>query len=348
MGKRASLKPRKLILTSHLSPGDTVMLTAAVRDLHKAHPFKFITDVDTTAPDIWKYNPYVTKLRWKRETHNGNHTITPQDEDADAEVIECHYPLINGIKYKPYHFIHGYAQYLEKKLRIKIPITEFKGDIHLSKEEKSWISQVQEKPYELNRSFWIIMAGGKHDFTTKWWNPISYQVVVNHFLGRIKYVQCGEAHHWHTPLQNVINLIGKTNTRQFIRLVYHSVGIVCPVTFAMHLAAAVPTKPDRPKNRACVVIAGGREPSQWEAYPTHQFIHNCGALPCCEEGGCWKSRCQPINDGDEKDNDLCPRPVMVANNLVIPECMAMIRSDDVIRRIESYYDCQDSKLRYFE
>lgn len=347
MGKRTSLKPRKLILTSHLSPGDAVMLTAAVRDLHKAHPFKFITDVDTTAPDIWKHNPYITKLRWKRETHKGNHIIIPQDEDADAEVIECHYPLVNGIKYKPYHFIHGYAQYLERKLRVKIPITSFKGDIHISKEEKGWISQVQEEPHGLNRNFWIIMAGGKYDFTCKWWDPQRYQAVVDHFLGKIKFVQCGEAHHWHSPLRNVINLIGKTNTRQFIRLVYHSVGILCPVTFAMHLAAAVPTKQGHPENRACVVVAGGREPSQWEAYPTHQFIHNCGALPCCQEGGCWKSRCQPVNDGDEKDNDLCSRPISIGNKIVIPECMSMIRADDVARRIETYYDC-GAGLRYFE
>ena len=35
----------------------------------------------------------------------------------------------------------------------------------------------------------------------------------------------------------------------------------------MHLAAAVPTTDGRP--RACVVIAGGREPVAWEAYPWH-------------------------------------------------------------------------------
>ena len=33
--------------------------------------------------------------------------------------------------------------------------------------------------------------------------------------------------------------------------------------------------------RPCVVVAGGREPAHWEAYPDHQFIHNNGALRCC-------------------------------------------------------------------
>jgi predicted 2-oxoglutarate/Fe(II)-dependent dioxygenase YbiX len=35
---------RKLILRNHLAPGDVLMLTAAVRDLHLSHPGRFITD----------------------------------------------------------------------------------------------------------------------------------------------------------------------------------------------------------------------------------------------------------------------------------------------------------------
>lgn len=327
-------------------------LTAAVRDLHKEHRFKYQTDVITTAMSLWEHNPYITKLEYRKEYYrDGPDTklrVTPTGPDKDAKVIECHYPLINESNNKPNHFIQGYHKFLEKKLGINIPVTDFRGDIHISQQEKSWISQVQEKPYELDKNFWIIMAGGKFDYTTKWWNPIQYQQVVDYFQGKIKFVQCGQADHWHPKLRNVINLIGKTNTRQFIRLVYHSAGIVCPITFAMHLAAAVPTKPNMPKNRACVVIAGGREPPQWEAYPYHQFIHTMGALPCCETKACWKSRCQTLQDGDHKDEDLCERPVMVSNDLRIPECMAMITAHDVIRRIEMYYSCRDSKLRYFE
>ena len=66
------------------------------------------------------------------------------------------------------------------------------------------------------------MAGGKYDFTAKWWNPSWYQAVVDHFRGRIQFVQCGEEHHWHPCLDNVINLIGKTDTRQFVRLMHHA------------------------------------------------------------------------------------------------------------------------------
>ncbi len=152
-------------------------------------------------------------------------------------------------------------------------------------------------------------------------------------------MQCGEAGHWHPPLNGdgVINLVGKTTLREFVRLVHHAEGVVCPVTLAMHLAAAVETPLGRPRNRPCVVIAGGREPPSWEAYSFHQFLSSVGMLTCCAEGGCWKSRCQLVGDGDEKDRrNLCEQPVEVSPGLVIPRCQEMISADDVIRRIEMY------------
>jgi hypothetical protein len=88
-------------------------------------------------------------------------------------------------------------------------------------------------------------------------------------------------------------------------------------------------------NRPCVVVAGGREPSQWEAYPHHQYIHMNGTLSCCANGGCWKSRTIPLGDGDSKDNpeNLC---VDVVDHL--PRCMDMITAEEVIRRIKLYFD----------
>jgi ADP-heptose:LPS heptosyltransferase len=253
-----------------------------------------------------------------------------------------HYPLIQESNRRPYHFIHGFAQYLESTLGVRIPITAFRGDIHLSSREKGWMSQVAELGCEV--PFWIIVAGGKYDFTAKWWNPAAYQDVVDHFQGRIPFVQVGEASHWHQPLERVLDLRGRTDIRQFVRLMHHSDGVVCPVTFAMHLSAAVEPKVGKPRNRACVVIAGGREPMQWEAYPHHQFLSTNGALVCCDDGGCWKSRCQPMGDGDAKDLDLCSNPIRVAAELNIPKCMDMIRPSDVVRRIELYFE--GGALRY--
>lgn len=311
---------RRLILRSFQSPGDVVMLTAAVRDLHAANPGQFETDVRTPAEALWENNPRVTRLI---------------EGEPGVESIDMHYGLIHQSNHRPYHFIHGYSQFLEERLNVRVPVTQFKGDIHLSNVEKS---SAPLEGHPLPERFWIIVAGGKYDFTAKWWNPASYQKVVDHFQGKIQFVQVGESGHWHSPLKGVINLIGKTTTRQFVRLMHHAEGVVCPVTFAMHLAAAVETRPGRPKQRPCIVIAGGREPTHWEAYPHHQYISTTGMLSCCQDGGCWKSRCQLVGDGDSKDRDnLCEQPVQVTPDLRIPRCMDMVTPEDVIRRIEMYY-----------
>jgi len=314
---RRPLMPRKLILRNYQSPGDTVMLTAAVRDLHLGYPGEYLTDVRTPCPQLWYHNPYITPLR---------------EGDPGVEVMECHYPLIHRSNRTPVHFLHGFIEYLSEQLGITIRPTAFKGDIHLSPLEKSWISQV-EQIAGIDIPFWLISAGGKFDFTIKWWEHSRYQQVVDRFRGRLVFVQIGESAHYHPPLAGVIDLRSKTDLRQLVRLVYHAQGVLCPVSLTMHLAAAVDMKVSPPKNRPCVVVAGGREPPHWEAYPHHQFIHTVGALPCCDDGGCWKARTVPLGDGDAKD---CPENLCVDVKNGLPHCMEMIGADEVIGRIEFY------------
>jgi len=298
------------------SPGDLLMLTAAVRDLHKANPGKFITCIKTAIPELWSFNPNIARI---------------EETDPEASLLECHYPAISTANQRPLHFIHGFALFLEQQLGVRIPVTAFRGDIHLG------IQEILEPP-AVPGKYWIVFAGGKRDFSCKWWAPDYYQKVVDIFKSRIQFVQVGETEHWHTPLNGVVNLLGKThNVRNLMKLVYHSQGILCPVTFGMHLAAAVPIKPGAPALRPCVVISGGREPAHWEAYPGHRFLENVGALPCCAAGGCWRSRCQLMNDGDGKDLNACERPIEIANGLRIPKCMQMITPEVVASAIESYY-----------
>jgi ADP-heptose:LPS heptosyltransferase len=309
---------RKLILKNRLSPGDIVMLTAAVRDLHRTYPKQFLTDVRTSCVELWEHNPYLTPL---------------DENDPAVEVIHCHYPLINRCNQAPYHCLHGFIKFLNAKLGLDIDPTAFKGDIHLSDQEKSWFSQVQELTGE-DTPFWIVVAGGKFDATIKWWDVDRYQQVVDHFRGKILFVQVGEQGHYHPPLRGVVDLRGQTDLRQLVRLVYHAQGVFCPVTCLMHLAAAVETKPGQPPHRPCVVVAGGREPVHWEAYPHHQFIHTIGALRCCQDGGCWRSRTLPLGDGDKRD---APRDRCVDVVGSLPRCMHLISAQEVIQRIESYF-----------
>src|SRR5262245_27861166 len=135
------------------------MLTAAVRDLHACYPGKFVTDVRTPFPELWQHNPH----------------LTPLDEtDPEARIIDCQYPLIHQSNQRPYHFIHAFIHYLNEQLDLQIKPTAFKGDIHLSEVEASWPSQVGVICGD-DRPFWLLAAGGKYDFTCKWWDPKRYQ-----------------------------------------------------------------------------------------------------------------------------------------------------------------------------
>jgi len=73
-------------------------------------------------------------------------------------------------------------------------------------------------------------------------------------------------------------------------------------------------------------------------------LHTAAALPCCDNGGCWKSRTEPLGDGDEKDTDLCLRPVATPTGRKIPRCLDMISASNVIDAIERYLEfdqCHD-------
>lgn len=310
----------------------------------------FETWVHTSAGSLWDNNPLVKQQPT---------TI------AEIEDIQCAYPLIHRSNRSPFHFIHGFMQDLGSKLGVKIDPTEFKGDVYLSADEQRWMSQVQEIT-RMQLPYWIIGAGGKFDFTAKWWPSERYQQVVDHFRGRILFVQVGEKHHHHPSLNGVLDLCGKTDLRQMIRLMHHAQGVLCPVTLHMHLAAAVPVRKGMPKNRPCVVVAGGREPAQWEAYPHHQYLHRNGLLPCCDQGGCWKSRVVPLGDNDPKDelSKLCTHVVHLrdpsksyrrkpaealpshalpeASERVVtdylPRCLDMVAVGDVIRAISLYFE----------
>ena len=314
---------RKRILKCLLSPGDIVMLTAAVRDLHRCYPGEFVTDVRTRCPELWENNPHITPLL---------------ESDPGVELVDCSYPLIDRCNEAPYHCLHGFIEFFNEKFHLNIKPSVFKGDIHLSALEKSWHSQVFEVA-EKNIPYWILAAGGKYDITVKWWDSRRYQEVVDRFRDKIQFVQVGEKRHHHPKLNGTIDLRGRTNLRQLVRLVYHSQGVLCSVTSLMHLAAAVEVKGggDRP----CVVVAGGREPAHWEAYPGHQFIHTNCATKCLTRGGCWKDRSTPLGDGDGRD-----KPDRLCTDTVdgLPRCMDLITAADVIRRIELYF--QGGRLRH--
>src|SRR3569623_900415 len=96
---------RKLVLLNDQAPGDIVMLTAAVRDLHRCYPGRILTDVRTNCMELWDNNPYLTPME-----------IT----DSQVDVINCRYPLFETSNNMPVHFLQGFVDDLNGKLGLQI------------------------------------------------------------------------------------------------------------------------------------------------------------------------------------------------------------------------------------
>lgn len=319
---------RKIILKSDLALGDIVAFTAVPRELHRQYPGEFEIDVRTPFPQLWEHNPHITPIA---------------DDDPDAELIPAHYDKdawfsVHRSNQNPVHLLHAYCQDIANSLGLpSLHPSELKGDIHLSKDEYGWRSMPHDR-FNCQRYWIMCLGGGKWDFTTKWYIPEYAQKIVDYFRGRIQFVQIGRENdhwHWQPDLEGVLDLRGRTDIRQLIRVVHASCGIVCGITSAMHLAAAVPLPTWQRRPRPCVVVAGGREPRSWYGYPTHRILESVGTLPCCRDGGCWNARTVPRNDGTGSDQRLCERVVSG-----YPKCMAMIRPESVILEIERYLEGQ--------
>jgi ADP-heptose:LPS heptosyltransferase len=305
---------RKLILVNHLSPGDVLAMTAAVASLHRANPGQFRLAVDSTAPGIWENNPDVVPL-----------------EEARAEgfeVVQTHYPAVDACNSRGIHFMQAYCEFLADNLRVPCPLAVNRPQVYLSAQERSWLPQVQEVTGRPTR-YWVLNAGVKQDYTAKQY-PF-YQEVVGLLLGRVLFVQVGQADHLHRPLRGALDLIGKTDDRQLVRLVHHAEGVLGPTSYLMHLAAAL--------EKPAVVLAGGREPRQWNTYPRQVLFSSVGGLwapeqGCCRQGGCWVSRVVPAGDGDAKDGSLCVLPVLT--DPPAGTCMARITPEAVAEAVLSF------------
>ena len=315
--------PVKLMLYQNLAVGDVIMLTAAVRDLKAAWGDKFQVDVRTAYPELLENNPHLTRL-----------SVT----DPEVNKLHTHYTWwVKRFNELPFHFVSAIRLDLEQRLGLVINQGDFRGDLHFTEDELTKPNLAQQKLGD--RRYWVVDAGGKFDFTVKWWGQDNYQAVIER-LPDIQFVQIGRNNDPHPRLQgaNVLNLLGQTSLRELLRVIYTADGVITPISLPMHAAAAVPPHPRTNCRPHCVVIAGGREPPTWEAYPTHAYLHTCGKLDCCRDGGCSKSRVELLKDGRVSDapGKLCLQPVKTAGGQTLPKCMTMITVDDVERAVRSF------------
>ena len=317
--------PQSVLLTHWRSPGDIVCLTAAVRDLATNYPGRFAIHVGGSCSDLWEHNPHVVGVWGARLPRN-----LPMIRVSYTSQLS----LANDLRL---HFLTAFHRAIADQLGIPIPVLHPHGDLHLSADEKA--------TPPVPRRYWFFVAGGKADIVTKIWPTEFSQRLVSLLVSNgVSVVQGGATFpgHRHPVLAGVESLVGKTSLRDVLRLIYHAEGVICPVTFAMHVAAAF--------HKPCVVIAGGREPWSWGSYSNspdrhfgeecstvrvpHRFLHTQGTLDCCRDGGCWKTQLIANPPWDKHD---CVRPVTVSGGGLSPECLATITPDIVVDAVMSYY-----------
>lgn len=299
--------PIQLLLRTDQAPGDAVAMTAAIYSLHRAHPAKYLTAVDSLWPEVFLYNPDVV----------GSASALPR-----ARPLHMHYPAIHACNDRGIHFMQGWCEHLGAALGVNVPLLTDKPHIYFPDSADSGYAFLQGSQRQgQNDDFWLICSGGKRDFTAKLWGYDNYQDVVDELRGRVRFVQVGAGTDEHPRLRGAGDMVGRTTLRGLFDLVRQSRGVVCGVSLLMHVAAAL----DKP----AVVIAGGREPVQWNAYPQQHYLHTVGALPCTSTQGhvgraCWRSRVMPLGDNAALDANPCERP-----REGLPECMWMIMPEMV-------------------
>jgi len=300
---------KKLVLKMALCPGDELTMTAAVESLHATYPGRYLTDVRTPTEAIWQSNPHISKIA---------------DGDREATVLPMQYPSIHRCNEVHTPFLAGYTEFLAEKLGVPLTLTTNRPHLYLTEAEQSWRDQIQDAWPELSDRrppFWLLNAGVKADYTAKQWPVEYYERVVAETAGRILWVQIGGREHNHPHVRGALDLRGRTDHRQLIRLAYHAAGGLGPVTYLQHLMAAW--------EKPYVCLVGGREPATWVQYPLQHTLHTLGQLDCCRTRACWKARVVPLGDGDAKDGSLCEHPVLGWTRAV-GKCMTMIRPEAVI------------------
>jgi hypothetical protein len=328
-------KPR-FIIRHRWALGDTVLMTALVRDIQRAYPGQYELQVDTNWTPIWWHNPHIVPPQPQRSSRPLLVNV------GWGEAIKKNSRARTAQGYELKHILAWYHYDFERQTGIRVPVSDPRPELFLTAQENQRLIQGR---------YWVVFSGGKLDITNKHWWGERYQQVVNrlHDYG-LRFVQCGGTHKQtvHPPLENALNMVGKTdNVRDLFNIIQHAEGVICPVTGAMHIAAAF--------EKPCVVLAGGREEPWFEWYGNgfeafgpgalpvrvpHKFLHTLGQLHCCDKQGCWKQRTVPLavaDGGKQKKPSLCREPVR-GTEQAVALCMDRITVDHVVEAVMEYYE----------
>lgn len=300
-------------MTNHLyvrlaagAPGDTVGVSAFVRDYTTAFPDSRLSVNSCRADEIFAHDDRVTR-------------IPPQT----TPITLRYRPTIDAARTDPNRrYMYAAHDSFETVTGVRLPRGSAKPSLILSRDERT---PPRQQPYA------VVAGGSKADIATKQSPPELFREVVAK-TQHLNWVQVGRTdgvrikdRQWLIPY--TANLLGKTSVRELMRLIAHASVVLCHTSLPMLLAAAF----DVP----CIVVGGGREsPSLFTGLGV-TYLDTLGQLDCCKLQAC--KALYPIQTHSEvpyPSGTVCSDPVQT-ENVWIGRCMTLYTADQIVSALST-------------
>ena len=264
----------KILLKTYNHLGDTVCLTAALRNAKAAYS-DFTFGYQGNYADVFLNNPDLDVL---------------DESDADL-VVEI------GYRAFPQRFPTGGNLCERQSLALAIELSRFTGRIFDVEIKRPVIflseEEMNDRP-DIGR-YCVLNANCQKCSEVKGY-PHWQQVV--DARRDVTFVQVGgnEARDISMNLRNVVDARGRTSIRKLFSLVRNASSVLSPSSAVVHIAAAFPEV-------KAFCLTGAREPTALTAYPNVTHFHTV-CSDYCETHGCMKFNLN-IN------TKMCQRPISV-------------------------------------
>lgn len=282
----------KIMFTTNNHLGDVVIMSAVIANVKACFSeIDFCIDANPAYLDVFKNNPNITWFNRK---------------DADY-IVECVYAPFSQRTANGGSCIKGFTMNAFRAMKEITGREEFcllktTADLYLEKTENKY------------GEYCVINANCQKCSETKGY-PY-YQDVIDS-RPDIKFIQIGgaEERDISSDLRGVIDLRGKTTTKELIELVGNAKWVISPPSAVVHIASAF-------SDVKTIVLSGAREPVELTEYQNTTHLTSMCVDGWNRNKGCMKFFMKII------DGRTCTRALM-ENGRKYPQCMCDIKKDEI-------------------
>lgn len=318
-----------LILQTETALGDTLVTTGFFKDFKEQFPnYKIYYKVDSNNSyainqkiDVFKNNSNVSI--WNGEHVDMIIEYKCGEYYEKSDVIPC---IMNSIIYEIFN----------KNTGLSVIQNTFNIDVYPTNEEI--LNILNKFDINLSKPICLVCAGVHPSINTvKYVGTKKIQTIIDSLKDKITFIQIGDTGNGYIQnrLNNVINLVDKTNVRDLFALMYYSSFVLTGIHSLLHIASM-----KSKFNKNVYVFYGNRECPEY--YSTYlKLDHTKFKLlgydkekykKCLNDRCCCLKDITNVNDYN-KNLKLCCSVVKVENEY-IAECMNNINENDIINDIK--------------